>query len=123
MPPPEHGTGGLSYDREVTPASTGPYRVMRYSGPPESPGQVSMPMPPAPSSPAGCAPALQPGEVEQSASVIVELASWSSLTNWSPVVLIAPNPTSEIAAPFTRSRRAQPVTILRGARLEARAST
>ena len=38
-------------------------------------------------------------------------------------MLIAPNPTSEIGAPFTRSRRAQPVASLRGGRVDARAST
>ncbi len=62
-PPGPQGVGlGLMKVREVIPATKVPLGVVRYSGPPESPKQVSTPLPPAASSPPGLTEALQPDE-------------------------------------------------------------
>src|SRR3954462_10177245 len=123
MPPSEHKYRALSYDREVTPATNVPNEVVRYIGPPESPGQVSMPMPPAPSSPSGFAAPLQPELALQLKSVIVEVASWSASIYVLPFMSIEPYPTSCTAAPFLISNRAQPDAIARGVSVAARIST
>lgn len=63
MLPSPQSFAELATPRDTTPASAPP----TYSGPPESPGHASMPMPPAASSPPTT---LQPDVCAQVASVI-----------------------------------------------------
>lgn len=86
MLPSPHAFALVAIPRLTTPTSS---KSLVISGPPESPGHASMPMPPAASSPPTT---LHPEVCSQVASVIVVAPTCCDAGSTVPLASVVPNP-------------------------------